>query len=398
MAEYNIGEFEEIEDENNAIDDLPRVLASLNVEGDDAIVMKVYKNSKGKRHWLFDALPDDAETIQERLRDDYKGGDFEVWIRRGSRIAKRLALSIEPPPFKPTDPVKPESNDMALVIMQGMNGLGQAISELGKLIVDNRQEHRQTPMEMQSQMMAMMLQMKEFLGPSTPANNGDDLKKFLEGINFAKDMALGENPQNDPSPGQVMMTLAEKLAPTLEAAFNNKPTSLNGIPQRPILPAGQRPMVKPKIMQPTPGVVPHPKPAPQPQKENQDVNFMLKMAIKNQLNQLVQFAAADRDPEIYANVVLDAVPEAYAPKFAEFILKPNAVEEMASLSPAVNQHREWFNELHQIIVEMLTMTDDDAINPEEENQQTLENGETDKSIDADTGRGGGNAHDVAHDV
>lgn len=338
---------ENFEDE----DDMQGVLASIAAEGDAAVSMKVYRMRGGKREWLFDALPSEAETMQETLRDSYGGGDFEVMIRKGNRIAKRKQLFIAAPLKRETDRQKSPDADMAAVMLQGFNGLAAGISELGKLLIQTQQSQMlapaKSPQDQLQETLNLMVTMKSVFDTGTKA---DPMEQFLKGINFAKEIAIENDPDNEPSAGKVLMSLADKLAPVLEATLS--------APKMPDI----------RRMNPTPAIQARSQPQPQPQRpkpqqpttqpQGNDMNVMMKMAIKNQLAQLVKFASVERDPVIYSTVVLDSIPDAYFEQFAEFICKPQAVEELAKIDPAVNSYREWFNELHKNIVDQLTTSED----------------------------------------
>lgn len=336
-------------------DDMQSVLASIAGEGDAAVSMKVYRMRGGKREWLFDALPSEAETMQETLRDSYGGGDFEVMIRKGNRIAKRKQLFIAAPLKRETPAQKSEASEMASVMMQGFNGLAQGIAELGKLMVTQQQAAPATisAQDQLQQTLNLMVTMKSVFDTGTKQ---DPMEQFLKGINFAKEIAIENDPDNDPSPGKVLMGLADKLAPVLGQIVSTP--KMPDIPRQRLAPASGGPIA----MAPKPGAQPTPQPTQQTQPKENDMNFMVKNAIKNQLSQLVNFAEADRDPYIYSTVVLDSVPDAFFEQFAGFMGAPDAVDQLAALDPRVNENRAWFVSLHENIVQQLTEgTDPDNI-------------------------------------
>lgn len=82
--------------------------------------------------------------------------------------------------------------------------------------------------------------------------------------------------------------------------------------------------------------------------------MLIEMAIKGQVDKLVQLAQRGANPIVYAQVVLDGVPQAYLPQFAEFIMAPNAIDKLESMNPGVNSTRDWFVMLRDEIVAILT--------------------------------------------
>lgn len=90
---------------------------------------------------------------------------------------------------------------------------------------------------------------------------------------------------------------------------------------------------------------------PEISKAEQDAMNGMKMGLAFLIGQ----AAADNDPETYADVVLDSVPEE---SIAEFLKHPQPIEYLAQFDPRVKQHAQWFNTLIEAV--KTTMTDTGA--------------------------------------
>lgn len=73
--------------------------------------------------------------------------------------------------------------------------------------------------------------------------------------------------------------------------------------------------------------------------------------LKMFLPMLIAQAAADNDPTTYAEMLLDNMPAA---QIRPMIERADWFDELMKLDPRVAPHREWFNELRELVVEGLT--------------------------------------------
>lgn len=349
MAELNeIPDDDVLEAEN---DDFQTIFA--NVAGDSAGEYKVkfYKIEGGKLAWVLDAHAVDMDEIMPTLRDSYGPGDYEARIMTGNRIVRRPRFTIANVKRPQSDNQKTAPSSDISVMLRGFEAIGQSIAELGKLIVTQQQGPQKSVNESMTETLQMMAMMKQVFDNGTPPIN--PMEQFMAGINFAKEVAGDTLGESEPSPGAVLMKLADKLAPVLEATLN-------------------RPPLKPAMVQqkrPTPARVPAPqRPATPTQnlQEPNDMNMMMKMAMRPQINALCEYANKGALPEQMAFPVLEAIPDSYFDMFEEFIRSPNAVAEMAQISPAVNSHLPWFNKLRDEIVRELDTVPDDFLTAEPE--------------------------------
>lgn len=86
--------------------------------------------------------------------------------------------------------------------------------------------------------------------------------------------------------------------------------------------------------------------AMQPQNEED----MIKMMVRQYMPLLINAATKNADPEFYADMVLDQVPENMYPKLKAFIEKPTCLEEIATIEPGVRYQQEWWNSLRAAIL------------------------------------------------
>lgn len=87
-------------------------------------------------------------------------------------------------------------------------------------------------------------------------------------------------------------------------------------------------------------------PSPQPQTEED----MIKLMVRQYMPVFINAATKNADPEFYADMVLDQVPESMYPKLKEWIEKPTCLEEIASIEPGVRYQQEWWNSLRAAIL------------------------------------------------
>ena len=75
---------------------------------------------------------------------------------------------------------------------------------------------------------------------------------------------------------------------------------------------------------------------------------------------LVRRAAREKDPELYAEVFLDNLPDFISlEEVAERFRDPNAVAMLAQLDPAVTAYAPWFESFRAAVNEMITQDDDE---------------------------------------
>lgn len=73
--------------------------------------------------------------------------------------------------------------------------------------------------------------------------------------------------------------------------------------------------------------------------------------LKEQLNTLVQKAQRGSDPDLYAEVVLDSLPEnIHGDVLLDFLKRPDWFNLMAQFDPRVRDHSRWFGELRASII------------------------------------------------
>lgn len=73
-------------------------------------------------------------------------------------------------------------------------------------------------------------------------------------------------------------------------------------------------------------------------------------AVKAQISMLVNKAAANANPELYAELIIDNVQRNI---IEQYLLAPDALDKAAELVPQVNHYRGWFEELQDAVRDYL---------------------------------------------
>jgi hypothetical protein len=90
------------------------------------------------------------------------------------------------------------------------------------------------------------------------------------------------------------------------------------------------------------------------------VQFLIKQAISRQLPVLIRGAQAESDPAVYAQLLLDQVPDLYLRPLLRELQKPEWFSLLVSVSGAVVPHQAWFEALRN---EVLSVTSQDPPPP-----------------------------------
>lgn len=288
--------------------------------------------------FLFKGSPSDL-PIMERLRDEYDGGKFHIQIYRNKKRYKRLQVTVE-------------ASKKAAVAQLVKNDMAELMKEMGRQQQENFNMLKDTVLqmvgkpttpqpsqiEMMTGMMMMFKSMKDFVSPQiqqAPAFNPEKMfDMFLKGMEMGRDSGGSETGLMDIAKELIKSPLLGSLA----HAVQNPP---------------QLPPPKPQVS--IPAINPTVQPAKGP--------VMLKEGlIKHYLNMLVGKAEKDSDPILYAEFILDNVPQSMV---EENIARDDLIEYASSIDPRVKQHEKWFIELRDHIIAVLTAPDD-----EEENDAT----------------------------
>ena len=342
----------ELDDELSKVDALVSEF-----RGVDDTSLSVFRQGVGKNNlaFLFSSTPDDmgGSDIMEKCRDEYGGGDFRMHVRDNAGLVRNVGFSVEAPKEKP-EPEKSEGLGIAelMTIMQTSNdkmmmmfqSTMAAMAEAFKGQQNNQPAF--DPIAAQTAIIQSVATLKGLTEDKKPSK--DPIDMLVQGVTLAKEIAGKDGETNS---SDILLEAIKQFAPTITTA------------------ASQAGAGNPQI----PGA---PQPPGDPQAEAdaaREVQMnMQKMVIKGQVDFLVNCAKANKDPELYAELLLDQVGPDMA---VSFVNQPDAMEKLAAINTEVLQYRIWFEELKRHILEM-TAEDSDETEP------TGDNGETGVTIEA----------------
>lgn len=289
----------------------------------------------------------------EEIRRKFGGGEYRVRVlgNRG-RIKANKRINIEA--------IQNENINVAPVVaVQNTDKLAEIMAngfaQLG-LMFQNQQNH-QPPAPNRREMLDELLVFKQLFSGNEnqqPAQT-DPLTTFLKGVEFAKAVTPREPGATD---SDVMMGLLDKFGPVIANAVlsgNNQQSNDNqnvpAIPAIPLSPA--KSIQNEQRINTVDSVVTN-----NPTNNGDDMNVMQTAMLKQSLNFLCMKASSNSDPVLYADLVIDNIPE---DQLTVFIGRNDWLSHLAVFEPKVKDYQEWFNQLKQAVTEVLTSPDGDDI-------------------------------------
>jgi hypothetical protein len=300
-----------------------------------------------KMRYVFECPP--AEFAMARLRDEFDGGDFRIFITRGRSMLLNKAVSVEEPKRAPAAP--PEVAAMNVDVAKLM----LAIERQGEVIqrIDRERAAPASPlagMNLAETLTALGTVVSAFrsLIPApvaAPASSGgkEAVDLLLRGLDLGRELSDGKG-EGD-SGGGLMGILAEAVKPMIAQAVANAASHpVRAEPVRIAAPAAASSSAPPPPPAP-------PAPAGEPTMTNANP------ILSHYLGLLCKKADEGADPALYADVVLDNVPTVSVE--AMLAAEPDAVSALAQVHAGVELRRAWFEQLTAAI-----RTGLDAINAE----------------------------------
>lgn len=339
-------EFNEIEIEGEDISklegDLDGQLNSINAEfgsdeNDVEIFMKVYRVGVSGAEYLFTMYPHEL-PILDRLRDEYGPGAYETRVYCNKKLKRKLMTKIGAPPKPNTSrPANSEITQLATIMMQGFEKQSQMIAELAKR--QSNPVNVPQPMNMMEMLQGFgaIMQTMSSIMPKPTENNLETMFKFMQ---LGKELGSERGETNT---SDILLAAINNLGPvlgkTLEGQARAEPrTHINApnltVKQNPT-PRGEPQMLSPQMQ-------------------------IVKMQLKN----LVKKAESNSDQELYADFILDNVPE---DQLISLIFAEDVKQRLIALEPGVAAQWPWFEKLIDILKSAFVVDDIDDIDDTESN-------------------------------
>lgn len=300
-----------------------------------------------KQDTCFKMSPGELPGLFDRLKNEYGPGEYRAYVTRNGELKRNLAYRIAKPLASAT-----------------MQPAPSQISDLGRLL------ERQTemianlvrggtpspapapdPMAMFSSMMTALAGAKEmFSQPPAPQTN---IKEFIEIITLAKDLT-GDNGGGKGVIDLLSELVRSPIAEEIAGQFKQERQTPQQLIARPV-PQKSTTMIKPpQNNAPVPELL-------------QFLDQATIAQLKSQIDFLVTRAAANSDPNLYAEMLCDILPVEMISTFFE---RDDLMPSLTYLNPAVGQYPQWFEEMREAVNHILTADGDaedndaDAMPPE----------------------------------
>ncbi len=320
-------------------DDLVRALTELD-DGPD-ISWQVKRVSEPNPGFCEPRLST-AELSVQRIAELFGPGRYHVrGIRSNGQFFKHSTLTIASPPKKDASPiVKDTGTDpstlfqfMQLQMQQSQAAAAQQTAVLTALIGKPQSEFPWPALL--SATPAVLVAAKEFF--SKKDNEDASMEKILKLVTIVEKLK-----GNDKETGTSWPDIIRDALPTIASTFQRSPT--NGMHPRSAS-ATQATPVQAQIAKPTATSLETPE-AVEPTVEIMSMNWL-----RDKINELIANAAANKNPELRAEVFCDDLP-AYIPEtlVIELLSSDDWFEKLAGFDSRVTLYPAWFAELRDNIL------------------------------------------------
>jgi len=325
------------------VDALSEMMASLQGASTSRItVYRIVKNQPPS--YVFECDP--TSFSLDDLRDKYNGGEFRLYVMKDGRLFKNMRVVVEPKQMfhgqEPTPPSTTPVSEMLAVMRDGFAAQAAALRD-----VMAAQRPAPSPFSMMdipaiiTSIAGAVTALRPPTAPVSAESSSKAIDMFMQGLQLARELREDAAPQDNSIGGM----LRDVLRSPIVAAAVQSAAQTQAQPQPPRLP-------NPAATQPNPAQVSHAKPAaqPTPQSEQQVLAYYLGF--------LVGKAKTGADATLYAELVLDNVPDA---QLTPMLARGDAlIDDLIAIHAPVAEHREWFVTLLKEINDLLAPEDDDS--------------------------------------
>lgn len=304
------------------LDELSQVLSELDSSG--AAIIKVERMREGKRpEYVGDMSPSSFTLAQ--LQERFGGGEYALTVFDSARrYVKRTTVAIAAP-LKPPAPAAIESSGLEKIARTLAEQMQAQSQLLQALLLQGRTAPVADAATMRKQLLEEMQLMKGIMGSGQVLSPDKVLELVMKGMEIAKETGGGGDAGWTGIAEKAIDVLGEPLAQLMSSSAMTPAAGAAA----PGVPGGN---------------------APPPIQHQPGVSPMVNPMVKQYVSFLVRKAVAGADPTLYADLVLDNVPEAMV---REFLADPDPVTKLAQFDARVARHAEWFRDLGQACLEAL---------------------------------------------
>jgi hypothetical protein len=296
------------------------------------------------------ATYDAGDLSLDAIREQFGGGKYRIRVvDQGGKYIGNATVEIVGLP-KPAAPVTP-----AAAPVHDLGGIAEIIAAMRPPAPDAAAGDRVTTMllaMMENQGKMFQAMMSRDKGPSITEilalvqnkGGGDksQVELLLEGLKLGRELG-GDG-------GGSELDVANKGLDVLGQLIAQKQTE-----QAPAVPMAPRALPAPATAA-----------TPAAPAGGQDMGLIQKLNwLRAQATALVGQAKRQKNPELYAEVMLDNLPPFItAEEILQRLQAPDAVAQLAQLNAEVSQYAEWFEDFRQSVIELLTATPEPETDPE----------------------------------
>lgn len=307
-----------------------------------------------KQTYVFQCAPE-AFSLDD-LRDRFNGGDFRLYITRNGVLWKNMTVSVEPKQSGASPEAPPSSSDAVLAIMR--EGFQKQAEVMRELVM--RTAAPPPPpasplagLNIPEMITALATFMRTMAPAPAQAQNPDRaIDMLMKGIELAQSLKSEGGGEEPTMLGLLRDVIKSPMLASAVAATVAQPQ------------AQPRPQPRPQPQPGAPAIAHQPQPAPAPSFAGetappaapQETQPVMNPLLKQYLGLLVQKAATGADASLYADLVLDNLPDALLDQLLN--AQPTTVDYLISIEPNVAPHREWFQSMIDTIILALAPEDD----------------------------------------
>lgn len=313
--------------------------------GDSDAQVRVYRqpgNGKQSQVFLFSCAPDDYDLgeLLTKLKEEYGGGDFCIWIKRGNAVVTKRKVSVEAPVSKKdTTSQTPPNQAIETALVSAIQRLGEQQERSMQMMLSavSALQPKTDMVSMQGQMLDNMIRMREALQPvqqpMLPPAPARDILSDIEQLLKVKAMLGSDSPPSGENPG-VLLEMVKSVLPTLGALAAQYAQRVQAEPAPRVQPPKQAD-VQPIIAKP----------------EGAKMNLTMMTA----LNVLLKGAKRNDPVERYVGMILTYAPEGMV---LDLLDMPEPMDALTEIRPEVEEYRDWFEQLIDELRERIQPEDD----------------------------------------
>lgn len=354
---YDIpGESEDITDQQNIVDNqLNDIFSEFGGHPDEVrikiSVLRIIPN-RADFETCFQCTPNEL-PITDRIIEEYGPGRYEIRVYMNGKVKRILKFNVAERLKKPLSYSKPqEGGDLKDLLGAMMENQRQMFEQM-QSIMKPPQVAPVDPMQSMFQQLQMMKMMKEIMGDSSPANQ----MGLHDVVSLAKEFAELGGGGTEKGSADVLYKMVETAFPLLIEGAKNSPQNkaphfpgMAGAPSVPMNFPLQPGAMRPPAMPGAPTIGPQPK-------QGENPAMFLRAVVARKLPELIDKAKNNKSPELYAEVVLDSVPDAFFQQYCGFVAKENALDMLIEINPEVAVYKEWFEKFREETVAFMREAD-----------------------------------------